>query len=64
VLIGLIAALGVMRLIQWRLYQVAPNDVPTLAVVAGGITLIALVTALVPARRALVVDPVRSLKME
>jgi ABC-type lipoprotein release transport system permease subunit len=53
-----------MRLIQWRLYQVAPNDVPTLAVVAGGITLIALVTALVPARRALVVDPVRSLKME
>jgi ABC-type antimicrobial peptide transport system permease subunit len=64
VLLGLVAALGVMRLIQWRLYQVAPNDVPTLGAVAAGIIIIALAAALVPARRALAVDPLTSLKAE
>jgi putative ABC transport system permease protein len=64
VLLGLVAALGVMRLLQWRLYQVAPNDPATLAMVAGGMVVVAVVTAFVPARRALAVDPVSSLKAE
>lgn len=64
VLVGLVAAVGVTRLLQWRLYQVTPGDPVTLAVVAGGMTVVALVTALVPARRALAVDPVTSLKAE
>lgn len=64
VLLGLIAALGVMRLLQWRLYQVTPNDPATLAIVAGGMVVVAVATALVPARRAVAVDPVTSLKAE
>lgn len=63
-LFGLVAALGVMRLLQWRLYQVAPNDAPTLAGVTAGMIVLALGAALVPARRALAVDPVTSLRAE
>jgi putative ABC transport system permease protein len=61
---GIAAALGVMRLMQWRLYQVAPDDPATLAAVAAIMIAIAVTAALIPARRALAIDPVRSLRAE
>jgi ABC-type lipoprotein release transport system permease subunit len=51
-------------LLQWRLYRVAPYDPPTLVAVALGLTVIAGVVALLPARRALTLDPVATLRAE
>jgi putative ABC transport system permease protein len=64
VVAGVAAALGVMRLMQWRLYQVAPDDPATLGAVAVIMIAIAITAALIPARRALAIDPVRSLRAE
>jgi predicted permease len=64
VVAGVAAALGVMRLMQWRLYQVAPDDPATLGTVAVIMIAIAITAALIPARRALAIDPVRSLRAE
>ena len=55
--IGLAAALGLARLVRSMLYQVAPNDPLTFAGVAAVLATVAIVAALVPARRAAQVDP-------
>jgi putative ABC transport system permease protein len=60
--IGLGAALGLARLVQSMLYQVAPNDPATYVGVAAVLALVALVAALVPARRAARVDPCVALR--
>jgi putative ABC transport system permease protein len=61
---GLVAAFGAMRVLQSRLYQVAPNDPQTFCAVALGVVVVAIVAGAIPARRALGVDPVSSLKAE
>jgi predicted permease len=62
--VGVPAALAVTRLLQSRLYQVAANDPVTLGAVAAGVVLFTIAAGLIPAQRALGVDPLRSLKSE
>jgi putative ABC transport system permease protein len=60
--IGLGAALGLARFVRSMLYQVAPNDPATFAGVAAVLAAVAVVAALVPARRAARVDPCVALR--
>jgi putative ABC transport system permease protein len=64
VALGVAAALATMRVLQSRLYQVAPNDPLTLGAVTVGVLVVAMLAGLVPAQRALALDPVSSLKAE
>jgi predicted permease len=64
VVIGVLAALGLMRLLRTLLFEVSANDVTTFAIVAGGLFVIALVACLIPARRATKVDPLVALRYE
>lgn len=59
--VGVVAALGVTRLIQSLLFGVQPADPRVLGVVALILGLVGLAACLVPARRATAVDPVRAL---
>ena len=62
--LGLLASLGVARLVASLLFNVSPADPVTLV---GGAVLLALVTltaSYIPARRALRVDPVVALRRE
>jgi putative ABC transport system permease protein len=63
-LIGLAAALGVGRLLGDLLFNVQPTDVATFGGVAVCLILAALASCLVPAWRALHVDPVVALRQE
>jgi len=62
--IGLVAAVGLTRLMSSLLYGVSPLDLPTYAavpIVLAGATVLA---SYLPARRAAAVDPVEALKAE
>ena len=61
---GLVLAFALTRLIEHQLYQTSANDPMTLAAVAGILLGIALAAALVPARRAVRVDPIAALRAE
>ena len=61
---GTIAALGAGRYIEAMLFGVTPFDLPTLAGVLGVLATVALAAALIPARTALAIDPLRSLRSE
>ena len=64
VVIGVAGALATMRMMRSRLYDVAPSDPLTLASVVVGVGLVAIAAALLPAQRAIAVDPVSSLRAE
>ncbi|MDE3137389.1 MAG: ABC transporter permease [Acidobacteriota bacterium] len=64
VAIGLVASLGLARLLSAMLFGVSPHDPPTLVVVSGLLVLVALVASYVPARRAMRVDPMTALRHE
>ena len=62
--IGLLAAVGLTRLMSSLLFGVSPLDLPTYAavpIVLAGATVLA---SYLPARRAAAVDPVEALKAE
>jgi predicted permease len=61
---GLGAALLMARLVQSLLFQVAPHDPGIYVSVAGLLALVALVATLIPARRAMRVDPMEALRCE
>ena len=64
VVIGVLAAVGLMRLLRTLLFEVSANDVTTFALVGGGLFVIAVVACLIPARRATKVDPLVALRYE
>jgi ABC-type lipoprotein release transport system permease subunit len=62
--VGTVLALGLTRLIATFLYGVKPTDPLTYAVVATGLVAVALLAGLLPARRAILVDPLVALRHE
>ena len=53
-----------MNSLREQLYEVRPADPGTLVVVSVGLVLVAVLACLVPAWRAVCVDPVRALQVE
>jgi putative ABC transport system permease protein len=62
--IGLSASLAVNRLLESMLVQVSPSDPITLLVASGVLILAAMLGCLIPARRAIRVDPADALRHE
>jgi putative ABC transport system permease protein len=62
VVLGVGGALAAGRLLASALYGVGPRDPVTYAAVVGGVIAVALAACLVPARRAMKVDPALSMK--
>ena len=60
--IGLVAAIGLTRFMASLLFNVAPRDPVTFALVAGVLAVVALSATVVPARRAMSVNPVTALR--
>jgi putative ABC transport system permease protein len=64
IVVGLALAVAASRLISSMLYGVSTTDLPTYAGGAAVLALVALVASLVPARRAISIDPVRTLRAD
>ena len=64
VALGLLASLGLTRLLTKMVYGVSTTDPATFAVIAALLILVALLACLIPARRATKVDPLTALRYE
>src|SRR5208282_813020 len=64
VAIGLAGAFALMRLLQSLLFEVSPTDPATLLAASLGVLVVAIVATLLPARRAMTVDPMVALRHE
>jgi predicted permease len=64
VALGLLASLGLTRLLTKMVYGVSTNDPATFAVIAALLILVALLACYLPARRATKVDPLIALRYE
>ncbi len=59
---GIAGAMGVLRLMQAMLFGVSPADPLTLGTVAFAMCAVALLAAYIPAQRAMLIDPMASLR--
>ncbi len=64
VLFGLATALGLTRLIAGMLFSVSAVDPSTYVIASGGLVGAAMLASYIPARRAIAVDPVETLRSE
>ena len=64
VAVGLVAALGLTRLMASLLFGVQPTDIATFISVSGILIAVALCASYIPARRATQVDPMHALRHE
>jgi len=62
--IGILAAIGLTRLLSALLYDTSPTDMPTFAAVALLFLVIAPVACFIPARQVTAIDPVIALRQE
>jgi ABC-type antimicrobial peptide transport system permease subunit len=62
--VGLVAAFFATRLLETLLYGIRPTDLTTFFSVPACLTVVALVAALIPARRATQVDPIIAMRAE
>jgi ABC-type antimicrobial peptide transport system permease subunit len=62
--VGLPATWMLTRIIESQLYGVKPHDPASLTIACLGVIAVAMIAALLPARRALLIDPVRALRYE
>jgi ABC-type antimicrobial peptide transport system permease subunit len=64
IVVGLVVAAAASRLIASMLYGITATDIPTYVGAATVLALVALTASLVPARRAIAIDPVESLRSD
>ena len=64
VAVALPAAFGLSRLLTSQLYEVKPGDPVTLIACVAATALMVLLAAVIPARRAASVDPIKALRTE
>ena len=64
ILIGFVASLWLTKFLASQLFGTQPKDPATFALVALGLALVALAACLIPARRAMRVDPMVALRCE
>jgi ABC-type antimicrobial peptide transport system permease subunit len=64
VAIGLLASIGLTRLVRSQLYQVSPTDPVVYVAVSLLLVAVSLLACYVPARRASRVDPMTALRHE
>lgn len=62
--IGLLVAFALTRVLASQLYEVSPTDPATFAIVAFGLLVVAFAACCIPARRAIQIDPVTTLRFE
>ena len=64
VAIGVVAAVGVTRVLESLLFGIGAMDATTFLGMSGVMVAVGLVASYIPARRASSVDPIRSLRAE
>ena len=62
--VGLIASVGTGRLIASQLWNTSPRDPVMLAAAVALVVVVALAAALVPARRAMGIEPMTALRRD
>jgi putative ABC transport system permease protein len=60
--IGLVGAVALSRVLAAMLFQVSSTDVATYAIACGGLAIAALLASVIPARKALGVDPISAVR--